>query len=40
MSTKVFINDIHLSDTSTGNHNISLNDLRGFWNDIEGEKIF
>jgi len=35
VSTKVFISDIHLSDTTTGDHNITLNTLRGFWNDIE-----
>ncbi len=35
MSTKVFISDIHLSDTTTGDHNITLNTLRGFWDDIE-----
>lgn len=37
MATKVFISDIHLSDTSTGDHNITLDTLRGFWNDIQGD---
>ena len=37
MSTKVFISDIHLSDTTTGDHNITANTLEGFWNDIQGD---
>ena len=37
MSTKVFISDIHLSDTTTGDHNITLGTLRDFRDDIQGE---
>ena len=35
MSLKIFISDIHLSDTTTGKHNIKLKTLEGFWNDIK-----
>ena len=37
MSLKIFISDIHLSDTTTGVHNISLETLEGFWNDIKSD---
>lgn len=37
MATKVFISDIHLSDTTTGDHNITAEALEGFWNDIQGD---
>lgn len=37
MSIKVFFSDVHLADTTTGDHNITLDTLRGFWNDIQGD---
>ena len=35
MAIKVFISDIHLSDATTGDHNISQSTLNGFWKDIQ-----
>ena len=37
MSIKVFFSDVHLSDTTTGDHNITDGTLEGFWNDIQGD---
>src|SRR3989338_104092 len=37
MSIKIFISDIHLSDTTTGDHNITSEMLKGFWRDIKGD---
>ncbi|MBV6517460.1 MAG: hypothetical protein DCC43_11320 [Candidatus Brocadia sp.] len=37
MSIKVFFSDVHLSDTTTGDHNITAGTLEGFWSDIQGD---
>lgn len=37
MSIKVFFSDVHLSDATTGDHNITAGTLEGFWNDIKGD---
>lgn len=36
---KVFISDIHLTDETTGAHNISERDIDFFWNDIQVDEI-